>query len=382
MYNLIKLNIDKNINISYKINEFKSPKNIYIPILSNSTFKLNEYIYKNTSFTDYSSSISGNIIDSKIIKLNNKELSSVVIKNDYKENIKKKTKIKKPTNREELINVLREYHLNNIADKIDKQTIISNIVISSIDEEPYSVKELITLSNNYEEVLDTIDYLANLFSVSKCILANKSTNFNSIKNVNSVLGTYPNIDLVLVPDKYLISYKPFLGSYLNLSDAETLTLTTTDILEIYTSVINNSIVEDTIITISGNAIKKGMVIKTKLYVSLSELLDEYIKIIDNDYEIYLNGYISGWKIDIIDGIIITRDIHTIVINKREYKEEYSCINCGACMKVCPVKINVKRCYFNKINNKTCISCGLCDYVCPSNLKLRDRVEGNNEEKGN
>ena len=50
MYNLIKLNEDKNIHIVNKINEFKSPKSIFIPILNNSTFKLNEYVYKKTYY--------------------------------------------------------------------------------------------------------------------------------------------------------------------------------------------------------------------------------------------------------------------------------------------------------------------------------------------
>ena len=49
------------------------------------------------------------------------------------------------------------------------------------------------------------------------------------------------------------------------------------------------------------------------------------------------------------------------------------------MKVCPKNINVKRCYFNKLTNNNCISCGLCNYVCPAHLKLREIVEGNNEE---
>ena len=376
MYNLIKLE-DNNINISNKIVDFKSPKNIYIPILINSTFKLNEYVYKNTYFGNYIASISGYIKDIKKIKLNNKQVSSIIIDNDYKENIKKKNKLK-INNKEELLKLLDNYRLLDIYNKINNQSIINNLVISSIDEEEYSIKEFITLSNYYSEILETIDNLCNIFNIDKSILATKNTDFNSIKNVKSVLGTYPNIDVILVPDKYLISYKPFLCSYLNKEENDTLILSTTDIYNIY-KCLNNKIIDDNIITISGNAIKKSIVVNTRLYVSLKELLDEFVKYNINEYEIYLNGYISGKKVNNIDDIIITRDINSIVINKKENLLETSCINCGACMKVCPKNINVKRCYFNKLTNNNCISCGLCNYVCPAHLKLREIVEGNNEE---
>lgn len=379
MYNLIRLNEDKEISIGYKINEFRTPKYIYIPIVNNSTFKLNDYVCKNTYFGEYSSSISGNIKDIKKVKVKNKEVSSIIVENDYKENSKKNKKLKRPNKREELINSLDDFYLNEILSKIKSQTIINNLVISSIDEEIYSVKELITLSNNYNEILETIDYLSNVFNVDKAIIATKNTNFNSIKNVKSVLGTYPNIEVLLVPDKYLISYKPFLCSYLNIEESSTLVLTTTDVYNIYRSIINNKDIEDNIITISGNAIKKSLVINTRLYVSLSEILDEYIKFNTDDYEIFLNGYLSGKKIDNIDDIIITRDIDSIVINKKSNIEETNCINCGACMKVCPANINVKRCYFNKLINKNCISCGLCNYICPANLKLREVVEVHSEK---
>ena len=379
MYNLIKLNEDKDIKITNKINEFRTPKYIYIPILSNSTFKLNAYVYKNTYFGEYSSSISGNIKDIKKIIVNNKEVSSIIVENDFKENARKKPKIKKPSNREELINSLDNFYLNEISSKLRSQTIINNLVISSIDEEIYSVKEFITLSNNYDVILDTIDYLSNIFNIDRSIIATKNTNFNSIKNVKSILGTYPNIDVVLVPDKYLIGYKPFLCSYLNVDESDTLVLTTTDIYNIYRSIIKSKDIEDNIITISGNAIKKALVINTRLYVSLQELLNEYIKFNTDDYIIYLNGYLSGRKIDNIEKIIITRDIDSIIINKKDNELETSCINCGACMKVCPKNINVKRCYFNNLSHKNCISCGLCNYVCPARLKLREVVEANNEK---
>ena len=94
-------------------------------------------------------------------------------------------------------------------------------------------------------------------------------------------------------------------------------------------------------TISGDNLKKSIVINTKIGVSLKELIDNFIEIIDPLYDVYLNGYLKGIKVLNIDEIIITKEINTIVINKKEIEEESECINCGLCNYICPAKIKLK-----------------------------------------
>lgn len=378
MLNLIKLKNNPEINIINIINDFKNPAYIYIPILNNKTFKSNEYIYKNDIIDNFISSISGTINNTKEIYYNNKIINSIEILNDYKENTNTKKRYKKIHNKEELLNILKEYKLDNIYNKINNIDNIKNLIITSIDEEIYSLKELFRLENNYNEILETIDYLINILNLNKSLLAIKSTNFKSIKNVKSIIGTYPNIKINLVPDKYLISYDNFLCEYLNININETLILNTNMIYNIYLILKGINITEK-LITISGNAIEKSLIINVKLYTSLKEIIKEYINIIDNNYDIYINGYLMGKKIDnkYIDLIIITKDIDSIIINKKETINETECINCGACQKICPFNINVLKCYKNKLTHKNCISCGLCNYICPANIDLKKVI--NNEE---
>lgn len=380
MDKLISLKNNEHINIVNNINNFNSPEYVYIPAkYINKSVKMNDYVYKNSYFNEYIVSISGNILGtSKMIF--NKNISEVlVIKNDYKENVLNKNKKNNIKTKNELIKLLKDNYLNDIVKKIEDIEIIDNLVISSIDEEEYSVKEFIRLANNTKDILNTINLLIKIFNLNNSQIVTKNTNFKSIKNVKSIIGTYPNIKITLTPDKYLISYKNFLCSYLNLDIHNTLVLTSSDIYKIYLLISGISI-NDTLITISGNGIEKGMVINTRLGVSLKELINEYIKINVNDYDIYVNGVMLGYKIDITNDVIITNDIYCIVINKKEIKEEIKCINCGACNKICPVHINVKKCYQNKLSNKLCLECGLCNYICPSNIDLKKIVGSGNSEK--
>lgn len=381
MNKLVSLKNNDNINIVYNINNFNSPEHIYIPAnCITESVKMNDYIYKNTYFKNYINSISGIISGVSKKQVNKKMMEVLVITNDYQENVLKKQRKKVIKTKEELINLLNKNYLNAILNKINAISNIENLIISSIDEEEYTVKEFIRLSNNYREILETINLLIKVFNLNKAKIVTKNTSFKSIKNVKSIIGTYPNIKISLIPDKYLFSRKEFLCPYLNLEPDNTLILSTSDIYSIYL-IMNGISINETLITISGNALSKGKVINTKIGVSLKEIINEYIEIIDKDYEVYVNGLLSGYKINLDNDLIITSDISYIVINKKEETLEYNCINCGACNKICPYNINVKKCYVNKLNNKKCIGCGLCNYICPANIDLKKVVwSGDNEEE--
>lgn len=380
MIKLVTLKEKHELNIVNKIYDFKNPSKIYIPIYTDTTFKMNDYIYKNTYFGDYTTSISGYIKGSKEIIVSNKKITAIEIDNDFKENVSNRKRKKKITSKEALINILDEYNLKYISNKLKEINNINNIIVVSIDEESYSVKELMRLSHNYPEILETFDFLLNILNLSQGILATKNTNFKSIKNVKSIIGTYPNIKISLLPDKYLISYKEFICECLNQKKEETLLLATNEMYAIYNVIKKAKDITEQLITISGNAIKKSLVINIRIGTLLEEVIKEFIEIIDNNYEIYINGYLQGIKISDVSKVIIDRNIDSVIINKMEEDNETECINCGACKKICPFNINVKNCYFDKMKHKNCIGCGLCNYICPAKINLKKVVWGRKYEK--
>lgn len=381
MKTLIKLEENPNINMVGKIYEFIDPTKVYIPILTNLTFRKNDYIYKNNYYSNYISSISGYVSGSKKIYLNNKYIDSLEITNDFKENSHIKRRKKKITNREELIENLKRFYLFDLINKLDSNK--SKLIISCVDEEEYTINEFMRLSNNYDEILMTIDFLSKILKIKNITLAIKNTNAKSIKNVKSIIGSFPNIKIVLLPDNYLIGLKTNLCEFLNLKEEDSLLFTTNEIYDLYTTSIKFKDITEKYLTISGDALAKSFLINVKLGTSLNEIIKKYCKVKDKEYDIFLNGYLSGIKVLKKEDIIITKEINTIVINKKNTNCETECINCGACYKICPKDINPKRCFFNKTINSKCIGCGLCNYICPANIDLKRVVKGDMyEEKEN
>lgn len=381
MKKLIKLGKDKELNYLIQINEFLDPSCIYIPASDN--YQVKDYIYKNTFISDIATSVSGQIVKKAMKKYNNENVPCYQIINDFKENIKNKIRKRTIQNKEELINYLNLFHLNTIIDKITKISDLKYLVICAIDEECYSFNEFMYLSNYYNEIITTVNYLLEILAIKNGYIATKNTNSESIKKVKSILGTYPKIKIKLIPDLYLISYPNYLCDYLNINKDETLIFNTNEILILYNALFKNKVLNEKLITISGNNIVKSLIIKTRIGTPLKEIIDKYIEIKDNKYNIFVNGLYMGYQVNNLDDVIISPLVHTIIINKTIKKEESECLNCGACYKICPVNINVKKCYFEKRISKKCLGCGLCSYICPANLKLKEVVkDGVYEEKDN
>ena len=368
MRKLISIKYNNQITIVNKIIEYNLQERVYIPI-NNLTkeYKINDYLYKYEDVGNYFLPISGIYRGISFKVKNQEETKCLVIENDFKENVLSKFTKDSISNIEELKKVLKKYKLQSILNKIESITNINNLVISTIDEERYSHKEFMCLTTHYHALLKTLDLLNNVLKVEKSTMVVKNTFSNAIKNIKSLLGTYLNITINLVPDKYLISYPIFLCEYLNYDYNTTLVLTTNELYALHRALMGR-ILSSQLITISGDAIEKGVVINTKIGTSLKDLLKELIVFKTKEYDIYVNGLIKGYLLGKEEDLVIDESVDYVVIQKKENKVISECINCGVCNKVCPMNINVKKYRDLKRVSKKCLKCGLCTYFCPSNIK--------------
>ncbi|MDI6644258.1 MAG: 4Fe-4S binding protein [Methanobacteriaceae archaeon] len=59
-------------------------------------------------------------------------------------------------------------------------------------------------------------------------------------------------------------------------------------------------------------------------------------------------------------------IQVFPIKKVVKQDEEKCIDCGACVSLCPVNaISIKDDWAVEIDNQTCIGCGFCTFSCPT-----------------
>ena len=184
------------------------------------------------------------------------------------------------------------------------------------------------------------------------------------------LGTYPNIELKLLNDLYPIGIKKILVKELIRKKETPIVLDVNDVYNIYKILRKNKPVTQKLVTFSGNVLNKSKVINCKLGSSIAEIINEEFKVKDDNYDIIINGLMSGYKIDNLNAII-TQNIQSVFLMKPLKCKKNNCINCGNCSSYCPVGANPRTGY----KMEKCIKCGICSYICPAKIKLG----GPNEE---
>jgi electron transport complex protein RnfC len=145
----------------------------------------------------------------------------------------------------------------------------------------------------------------------------------------------------------------------------------------YEAIKYNRLPSETFITISGPSVSKSQVLRVKLGTCLKEVVDNNVKIKDKEIQFILNGLMTGHGCDITN-VIVTNQTKGLIVIPNVKIEEQECNNCGLCYRICPVKVNPKRCMDKKINSKNCIDCGLCSYICPCHINLRRFLRSENE----
>ncbi len=372
MSSLIEIKHQYKSDVNKNITNYLNPDYIYIPyqkgfqiniktkdrVLKESILltKDNKYIY---------SSVSGIVLGVTKMVVNKYKNPCIIIENDFKE----KTKItpaKRNINdykKEEVNNLIKKY--NALNKSIDGHTLL----INGIDFEAYELTYKYIINKYSSEILETIDAIYEIFNCHKALLTIKNNDSEIIEKLVYQMGTYPNIELKLMPDLYPLGHKKILIKELNLlkDNNKIIYLNVEDVLAIYNVLRKKRPITEKLITISGNAIEKAKVLNVKIGTSLKDIINNNIKIINKDYKIIVNGLLSGYEIDSQD-LIITKEIRSIFINTVDLENAQECINCGLCHRRCPMGCDIR----NNYQMDKCINCGICTYICPSKINFKNK----------
>ncbi len=371
MSKYVRIKKDNNIKLNKLIKEYLTPDYIYLPYEKDGVLnvKNKELIYKNSIVIAYKdkftySPVSGiitglcdNIVDGNKVK-------TIVIENDFRENTQNLLSVKKnpyDITLDELKKAVKKYGAYN--GNLDGKTLI----INGIDYEPYEETYSYLIREHTDKILEVVDALINIIGVHKCFFAIKDSDSENVVALLNHIGTYPNIELKLMKDYYPIGHKDILIKELVLSNKlndGVIYLTVEDAYNIYNVLKRRMPITEKLVTISGNNLNKAKVVNVKIGTRLADIISDEFKIINDKYDIVVNGLLSGYKVDSLN-TIITPNIRSVFIETVKPIVSDNCINCGLCHINCPVGIDPRY----KVNMNKCIKCGLCNYVCPAKIQL-------------
>ncbi len=378
MRKLFKLNTDNEMILDNELKSYLDPEFIYLPIDETLKLKENEKILKNQIILNnfnyiISTSISGLSKRITDININNQNFKAILIQNDFKE----KNIIRKTVFKNNLFDLLALIKFDVLYNKLKRQQ-IENIIINGIEDEPYTYSENFILKMNIDIILTTLETLNGYYNNKNNLIVLNNKENENINNYLENIGTYPELNIVVLDDLYLIGKDVFLLEKLNLQKEDTIILKPSEILEISNYLkwgINKS---EKYITLIDMINKRIMVINTKKWILIKDLLIKF-DMYSADLSYIKNGLMTGININ-PEKEIIDDSFNSITILKHTDCLESDCLNCGKCYFVCPIKINPRKSKDLNIPNNNCFDCGLCSYYCPANINLRKYLKGddNNE----
>lgn len=339
---------DKKYKLGVKINDRVLKEDI---ILSNGT----DFIY---------STVSGSVSGARKMLVDGEVLPTIILENDFEE----KTKSLKSSAR----------NISDIDFEVLKNLVYTyttyrgpllgeTLIISGIDEDPFEHSYSHIISDFFMELLECIDALCNILKIHKCFLAIKNNDSDNVNKLVNSIGTYPSVDLKLMPDVYPIGMKEILVKELVRSsklDKGIIFLNVLDVLTIYHVLKRRKPITEKLITIGGSALDKTRVVNTKIGTSIKDIIDNCFKVTCDDYMIVTNGLMKGTEVNSLD-MLVTPKLRSVFLIKKESVSPTKCNNCGLCNIYCPFECDPKGDYkMDKCNN-----CGLCSYVCPAKIKL-------------
>ncbi len=385
MRRLYRIKNEYEITLKSEILSFKDPEYIYIPIKENfvSLVKEKDKILKGDVILKGENSmvfspVSGIVHSINEMLFDGVKQNSFVIKNDFKEKERSyELLVNDNFDSDNVLNILYNFCFNYFASRLEGGK-IKNLIINSIEDEPCMYSKNLLLSNYINIILETADIFSSAFKLDNTLIAIKSSDTSNIERYLSIMGTYPNINLSLIEDYYLVGKEPFLLEYLDYKSDDTLVIDIEDIIRIYDAIKHNRLNYNKFITISGPNLKRSVVIETKIGSLLQDVIEEGIKQKSRNNLNIINGPMTGYKCDVKKEVVTNNTKGVFILHEYEEKKEESCNNCGLCYKMCPVKVNPKKIMKTKKKAKACLDCGLCTYVCPSHINLRAYLEDNHE----
>ena len=278
---------------------FLSPEFIYVPYDNEEllTLSKNREVYNNSLLGTRNngqkifSPVSGRIIGKKNTFYNGFSSTSLVIENNFMDKRVKlnPTKNMNKTKKSEIVSLLEKYGLNK---KINSKT---TLVVNSLYDKKYDLKDVVINHESYEEILEAIDEFLDIFNMKNCYICIDKNDLYSINAYEKYINAFLNICLLHSNKKFKVNNCVFYS--------------VEEILAIHKAIHLDYLYDNTIITINNG---KPIIVKVKLYSCLGELL-KALRIPFKSKTIIVNGK----EIASVNDFAIDPSVRSVIIKDKQ-----------------------------------------------------------------
>lgn len=268
------------------------------------------------------------------------------------------------------------------------------IAVRMFDEDPHRITDSLVAKFYLEQIVKASKVVAKALNAGGIVLAidQKMQNKNQLKEYETDNLKFLEMNIKRYPcgtPREMVS--AFSRSNLNKNckfslSKQDLFIDASSMLEVYNAILLETPAISRNIHFSGNCLYSSCMLNVKVGTPVKDIVSQLGGFVKTPALIIINGELGGASAQSLD-LPITKDFKSIkFVSSRRITDEqiYSCVNCGNCRNICPVKISPDLLY-NTVQNVMplsemlrdsavlCNSCGLCSTVCQARLPLAQTI---------
>jgi len=267
---------------------------------------------------------------------------------------------------------------------------VDTLIINGAECEPYITADYRTMMEDSELLIDGIKTTMKYLGIGKAIIAIEANKEAAIKKLGDMVKDNPEIGVFTLKPMYpqgaerVIIYETT-GRVVPPgklpADSGVIVSNVSSIVAIQRYIKTGMPLVSKRITVDGTAIKNPKNVEVLIGTPINKLVEfcgGYRRV---PKKIIMGGPMMGRAI-YDDGIAVIKNNNAILAFDQDWAEfpkETACINCGRCVKACPMMLmptTIFKAYdrrdveaLQKLNVTLCMECGSCSYVCPAKKQL-------------
>ena len=277
-----------------------------------------------------------------------------------------------------------KFSINN-----DKST-VDAVVINAAECEPYITSDTRTMLDRTDEIFEGIELLKKYLDVKRFIIGVEANKPEAIEKARGYAGKTDGVEVHVLPSVYpqggekVLVYNT-LGRLIPKGglplDAGAVVINVTTLAFIARYIKTGMPLVEKCITVDGSAVKEPKNLIVPIGTPIADVLEAAGGCKGDPAKVLYGGPMMGIAVPDLSAPILKNTNAIIAMDEKEARPPKTtpCINCGACLTNCPLKLDpreIARAYkknepedLKTLCVDLCMECGCCSYVCPAKRHL-------------